>query len=415
MSNFIVNQTHPLIPRRQTYVLDRKLISFHSFDRDITQWPHSNNFEITLPTSLENIQSMRLVNISLPSNQYVFSNEYQNTKFQFSVDISGVTPRPKTYIVTIGEGSYTPAQLTTEIQNKMNQTIIRDNSGITDISGYNNFVCKYNEVSNTFWFGNNGIWDNRTDHGQGYGKFSLDFHKKMTYTFSCPPLVAAGRRGTLRYQKEVWNHYTKWGLPSYLGYEKKKYISTPTPFNPHFPLVGFSFVPRQGGPFGFPYEMFDYGSIDGGYWLTDISKAAQNWYVDASKNCNINIMGEDWIYMEIDKYNTMDEIEPYSENTAALYNNDYSGKVNSAFAKIPVQCTSFSQIYDSNQAFLSNISHYNPPLERVSKLQFTFRYHDGRLVDFKCQPLSFIIEFNMLRDEIPKNMSLRIPPSYVYH
>jgi hypothetical protein len=119
--------------------------------------------------------------------------------------------------------------------------------------------------------------------------------------------------------------------------------------------------------------------------------------------------------MEIDNYNTMDEMEPYSENTATLYNNDYSGKVNSAFAKIPVQCTSFSQIYDSNQAFLSNISHYNPPLERVSKLQFTFRYHDGRLVDFKCQPLSFIIEFNMLRDEIPKNMSLRIPPSYVYH
>ena len=65
MSNFIVNQNHPLIPREQTYVLDRKLISFHSVDRDIKQWSFANQFEITLPTPLENIQSMRLVNIAV--------------------------------------------------------------------------------------------------------------------------------------------------------------------------------------------------------------------------------------------------------------------------------------------------------------------------------------------------------------
>ena len=57
----MVNQNHPLIPRDQTYVLDRKLISFHSIDRDIKQWPYANHFEITLPTALENIQY--LVNI----------------------------------------------------------------------------------------------------------------------------------------------------------------------------------------------------------------------------------------------------------------------------------------------------------------------------------------------------------------
>ena len=72
--------------------LDRKLISFHSVDRDIKQWPYANHFEITLPTPLLNIQSMRLINISIPSNQYVFSNEYQNTKFSFTVDVSGHVP-----------------------------------------------------------------------------------------------------------------------------------------------------------------------------------------------------------------------------------------------------------------------------------------------------------------------------------
>ena len=407
MSNFIVNQNHPLIPREQTYVLDRKLISFHSVDRDIKQWSFANQFEITLPTPLENIQSMRLVNISLPSNQYVFSNEYQNTKFNFSVDVSGTI---NSHDVTIDPGSYTPTQLATEVQNKMNKAVqtyytYNYDPSFADISDYNNFVCKYNKIANTFWFGNDGSWGLRTDHKQGWGQFSLNFHIKMPYTISCQ-------------QKEVWAHYTKWGFPAYLGYERKKYTATPTPHNLQFPQVGFPDAAPDGigGPFGFDYEMTDYSSINGGYWLTDISKAAQNWYVDISNSkCNLDIMGEDWIYMEVDKYNTMDEIEPYSENTAGFYNNDYSGKVDSAFAKIPVQCTAFSHIYDSNQAFLSNISHYHPPIERISKLKFKFRYHDGRLVDFKWQPLSFVIEFNLLRDEIPKAMSLRVPPSYVYH
>ena len=395
----MVNQNHPLIPRDQTYVLDRKLISFHSMDRDIKQWPYANHFEITLPTALENIQSMRLVNISLPSNQYVFSNEYQNTKFNFSVDVSGLiaTTTPQSLDVTIDEGSYTPAQLAIEVQNKMNLAVVKNNQGVSDISGYENFVCKYNEVVNTFWFGNNGVWD-ASKNNPSYGKFSLNFHIKIPYTINCD-------------QVEVWPHYTKWGFPSYLGYEKKKYIAEATPPNPYF--AG----DLSGQPFGFSYELLEPGnSGDPAYWLRTNDISNQNWYIDISNSkCNLDIMGEDWIYMEVDKYNTMDEIEPYSENTVAFYNNDYNGKVDSAFAKIPVQCTAFSHIYDSNQGFLANISHYHPPLKRVNKLKFKFRYHDGRLVDFKWQPLSFVIEFNMLRDEIPKAMSLRVPPSYVYH
>ena len=88
MSNFNVQQTHPIIPRQQTYVLFQKIISFHSYDRDIKKWPNSNFFEIDLPQSLINLQSMRLVQITLPNNQYVFTNAYQNTKLQFQVTMS---------------------------------------------------------------------------------------------------------------------------------------------------------------------------------------------------------------------------------------------------------------------------------------------------------------------------------------
>jgi len=86
--------------------------------------------------------------------------------------------------------------------------------------------------------------------------------------------------------------------------------------------------------------------------------------------------------------------------------------VKCAFAKIPVQCTPYSQIFDSTRAYIANISHYNPPIERIDRLRFRFRYHDGRLVDFKCLPFSFTLEFNMLRDEQLRSYLVRVPPLY---
>ncbi len=380
MSQFNVQQQHPLIPREQTYVLDRKLVSVHSYDRDIKKWPNSNHFEIDLPESLQNIQSMRLLNIALPSNQTIFSNEYQNTKLKVFVSLrfggSG------DIIITIDEGSYTPDQLAREIETKLNKAVASTISGAS--TGYNNFRCKYNSVSNTFWFGN--IID----------KFILKFGSKLEYTYDCTQLL-------------VWNNYKKWGLPAYLGYKKRDYVSTTTP-----PNIWYSDI--SGDPFGFDYEAYD-GS--GNEWLTDASRnSIVNLHdysvnpLDPSGICNIDIMGEDYIYMELDKYNSMDEIEPYSENTSGWFNNDYAGKVKCAFAKIPVQCTPYSQVFDSTRAYIANISHYNPPIERIDRLRFRFRYHDGRLVDFKCLPFSFTLEFNMLRDEQLRAMVVRVPPLY---
>ena len=41
-----------------------------------------------------------------------------------------------------------------------------------------------------------------------------------------------------------------------------------------------------------------------------------------SAEFNLDIIWEDAIYMEIDRYNSIDEICPYSERTGHLYNND---------------------------------------------------------------------------------------------
>ena len=46
--------------------------------------------------------------------------------------------------------------------------------------------------------------------------------------------------------------------------------------------------------------------------------------------------GEQVIYMEVEKYNTYDEICPFPTQTNSMFSNTYCGRVNSAFAKIPL-------------------------------------------------------------------------------
>ena len=97
---------HQLIQRQQTFMLDRKLVSVCSEDRDQCQWKNRAHFEITLPQQLLNVETIRLVECNFPSNNYTFKNSYYNTKFLFKV------PSYSSYIMlTIDEGFYTPSQL----------------------------------------------------------------------------------------------------------------------------------------------------------------------------------------------------------------------------------------------------------------------------------------------------------------
>jgi hypothetical protein len=135
-------------------------------------------------------------------------------------------------------------------------------------------------------------------------------------------------------------------------------------------------------------------------------------YYIASPN-TISMFGDSAIYMEFDKFNTIDELKPYVERTNNMYNNDYNGRVNSAFAKIPVTAGGqSSQIFDSRNGFLQNVSQYHPPIDKIKKAKFKFRYHDGRLVDFKDNNFNFTIAFNQLKDEIARDYVVRVPEEY---
>jgi hypothetical protein len=356
MSNVSYNLGNhkPLINRDQTYVLDRKLVTIHSEDRDISKWKFSNQFEIVLPEPINNVQSLRLIEVSMPANLYTFSNKYQNTKLRITL-----TATVNQQTIVINEGFYTPDQLAFELTNKINEKF----GGVT-------FNVFYNSVTQKFWFGNTA-----TD-------FTLNFDEQISYDFSnneCVPPI-------------VFNQYTNWGLPSYLGFAKEKYTATTV-----------------------TSKTFDYVTVPSTSWKNSAGTPITKLVEAPSTVC---IMGDRCLYMDVDKYNTMDELYPYTESiidtNKSNYNfSTYSGKVNSAFAKIPINAEYNKLFFDSRTLFLNNFAHYEPPIERIAKLKFTFRFHDGRLVDFHDCPFDFTLEFNSLKNEIGKVYNVRVPHTYL--
>ena len=127
---------------------------------------------------------------------------------------------------------------------------------------------------------------------------------------------------------------------------------------------------------------------------------------------NVNLMGEDCIYMEVEKYNTIHEIYPFSERTNTMYNCDYGHKSSAAFAIIPLTQTPFGSELGNRMNMNTNVFMTDPPIKNINRLEFKFRYHDGRLVDFKNLPFSFVLEFNILREEQARNKIIRIPHLY---
>lgn len=381
---FNTQNTHPLILRDQTYVLDRKLVTIHSEDRDIKKYPNANSFEIQLPQVMENVSSMRLVECTFPSAYNTFSNEYQNTKLSFSVEpkdttfvyyqyLNSIAPKNKIMTIEIQEGFYTPEYLAVEIQEKLNETVSlkiqqiieEDTQQVVDVS-YDAFKVTYDTVGQRFWFGNQ------------IDGFTIYAANKEDYS---PPICD---------QPDMWDKVVNWGLAYNLGLEKVNYVSVPL---------------SDGKDLNFSYLGTN------GLWLTKITDSTVNPQYIQAPNAP-DLLGERVIYMEVDKYNSYHELTPSPLETKSMYNSTYGGIVNSAFAKIPITATPLGEFNDSRNKFLQNVTTFDVPEEKVSKLVFIFRYHDGRLVDFGNNRFNFTIEFNCLKNEIARSYSVRVPVSY---
>jgi hypothetical protein len=355
---------HPLIPREQTYCLDRKLVTIHSEDRDVCGWPNSAFFEITLPQSLRNVQSIRLIESNFPSINDVFTTIKQNTKMSFSVTIAG-----STYLlqITIEQGLYSPLQMSNELTNLMNKAV----SNLI-VPGYTNFVVIYNEVSQKLFFGNK------------QDQFSLLCDKIEEYNDPSNNLYVNCQVSPPNEINHCRN--TKWGLPYFLGFNKEVYVATQTP------------VPLNNEYKNATFDIFYNWLPGGGYYVVPPNV--------------INTLGENVFYMDMFEYNQMDELQPYPRGTNSTKINTYGGIVKSSFAKIPILGVPVSQFFDSRNSLLQNFSHFYPPLERVSKLKFKFRYHNGTLVNFSNNDFSFTLQFDCYRDEIARDLKLRVPAQY---
>jgi len=397
MSKYVLKSDHPLIPREQTYSIDRKLLTVHSEDRDVNKWPNSNHFELQLPQTYTNVEAIALVQYSFPIYYNTFSNENQNTKITFSANITSGYNGTGPLTITIESGFYGPEQLATEMQNKMNLAV-RTKIGSTS---YANFKVFYDEVRQRLLFGNTA------------DPFTIIYDAPESYDSepcysSCPPLQPQTAQPSAIIR---WNQYANWGLGYNLGFVK--YSKDQCGSKANTQIANTATASAVSGAQSVYYKNTSSSTL--GYEWLPVSTGGTGYVLIPPNPPSLN--GDSSIYMEMDKCNYMDEMQPYSEQTNSGRRNDYNGIVNSAFAKLPilekptkiVSLADFQYTVEPSDQFVGCSTAFFPPLDKLSKLKFKFRYHDGVLVDFGGQNFNFTIVFYSYRDEIARSKHLRIP------
>jgi hypothetical protein len=412
------NQNHPLQQNSQNYLIYKKYVSIHSEDRDALSFPSSAEFEIELPEDITNISTMKLVDWSFPSNYdtfsvlnsnitiiFKFTNLYNPNDTSYALETAiyqALTAYTDNYYVTIEEGFYNPTQLAKELTNKFNEavtnviiTYLNNNPSLTYLidgfissGGYNRFIIVYNNVSQKIWFGN------RAD--------SFELLNELIFISNCEI------NEQLLCKKSQVPDFSNWGLPGNLGLTRCNTSSSP-PVN---------LITNEDGSVNSNYIVvnnyvrFYYGDVivndDNGFWLTPATDLSGNILPNAVVQfieCpyKINIFGPSYMYMEIFKYNCIDETQPYNISKFTLTTNETNGIVNSAFAKIPIVSTPTSQFYDGPS---NSYKFFDPPVERIRRLKFRLRYHNGELVKFGVFEYTFTLEFTTLLPMINRSVNI---------
>jgi hypothetical protein len=420
MSNTIFNN-HPIIKNSNHYFREKKYISIHSEDRDISKYPNSNEFEILLPQEYLNVVSAKLYSWAFPSNYNVFSIPNYNILMSFKfLDLynpgqynyinelaSGIFAALYEYsnkeiIVLIETGFYNPDQMATELTNQFNRavteiinTFFEDPNNAVQyatakelfkINGYNRFSIAYNQVGQRLYFGNKA------------DRFILT---NESASFNISNIVNTTCLSRDRIPKLV-----NWGLPAYLGftrcnvtaYSVSEYrdLLNELPFYTFLSHVN-QLVPR------FFYEASESAYYPDGFWIEPDSTLIGSTIYYLQAPFKISFMGESYLYMEIDGWNCIDETSPYNLNSYSIHTNKVNSRVNSAFAKIPMASTPISQIYDND---MGPYKYWSPVAERISKIKVKFRYHNGVLAEFGQFEYTFLLELTILKPQQEKSYTI---------
>ena len=434
------NQNHPLQQNSQNYLTYKKYVSIHSEDRDALAFPNSAEFEIELPEDITNISTMKLHSWALPSNYDTFSALNSNITMVFRIvdpydpinysgpytelinmiyealityNNSGAECKEGgIFTIVIEEGFYNQVQLVTEITNKFNEAVTKiiiqyleiNNPSFIDTflkaGGYSRFVVAYNNVSQKIWFGN------QADSFELLNETVFLYNDNINEKLLC--------------KKSQVPDFSSWGLPGNLGLTRcnvKSISGIDTTDNCVFvnncdnECNDTTCCHSNTSTKYCNYKRFYYGDYintgDNGYWLLPATDPSGNVLNDAYVQyieCpyKVNIFGPSHIYMEIFKYNCIDETQPYNISKFTLTSNITNGIVNSAFAKIPVVSTPLSQYYDGP---VDSYKFFDPPVERIRRLRFKLRYHNGELVNFGLFEYSFTLEFTTLLPMINRSVN----------
>lgn len=330
-----------LIERLQNFTLDRKILSVDTNDRDINRWKNPNEFEVSCPQTYTNVESIRLVNIQYPTNLNNISEHLQNNKMM--LDVGG-----NKFIIELDDGYYTNSQVCSAIQRQVNKNFATVG---------NDFFVHYNEVSEKPHF------------------MSLNFDFSLIFQNVDISYATSSISSCIN---NVLKQHSDWGLGSILGFDSKLPISS--------------------------HGQTDSNSSELYFYHDNTQKLPSATGVIIPNN-KINLNYNQFIYLEIDKFNSADEIEPYKTDSI---NNTNSGRVKSYFAKIPIKKSIHNEGFCGKDDFLDNMSYYQPAIDKISKLKIKFRYHNGELIDLGNKSICFSLEINQIRNEL-KDYKVRTP------
>jgi hypothetical protein len=422
MSSYNVFNNHPIIPNANQYFNVKKYVSIHSEDRDISKYPNASQFEIELPQDYLNVASVRLSTWAFPANYNVFSAFNFNTSMSFKMvklynpsNYGVVDPLlegiyhalyasiDKEYIIIIENGFYNPLQMSNELTNQFNAVITTEinmffskNPKYAEAQkmfvSYSRFNVVYNSVGQKLWFGNSTDQFVLTNDSNVY-------YKKDVVDTSC-------------IRADVLPNFSNWGLPAYLGFSRCPAYAldaNQTLFNSGLSPVDMNYVVPPENDLSLLNQQvprFYYGDVvspgDNGYWLLPGAPQATVYFLQAP--LKINFMGPAYMYMEIAGLNCIDETSPWNLSEFTAHTNRTNGVVNSSFAKIPIPTTPISQWFDND---MEPYKYFNPPAERIRKLNIKLRYHNGQNVDFGNFEYSFMLEFSLLTPQQERTYSVR--------
>jgi len=283
------------------------------------------------------------------------------------------------YMIRIKEGVYTGDELAMQLQLELNNA-----------TGFE-WKVKFSEINGKFYF---YVVDPTANNIH-----SIQFRFDWKINYQC-------QNFSNKNQPTVWDNDHWWGLGYYLGFDKKAYTFYGT------------FTEHQLKKAEHPCKDMNQDHINL-HSLQMPNSDTINLDTDHTKKyhglvaCNCaNLEGPTVCYMELEKYNNCDEIYHSSSNTSSTYNNTFSGATKAVFAKLEIGPSLSGYTYFKSE--VQYITHFENQLEeRITKLEFKFRFHDGRYVCF-CdnKDMNFSLQFNCTKENPLSKLNITAIPGW---